>query len=561
MDRIRDFASRSHRASFPSSHPIALAAVQPNRSSHTISQAQARPASDTKAYKSRAKSGTKKNKAIMRRASVERREADQKLFDMVETTISQNEAISNHGLQLSLRLNEVARDIIETNRFIERKDEEIADITKKLKIMEDNFNEAVKLLDYAKQIATQAVHSGCLAQCKCNMEAQLIENIASMTHVVETEKVDTWSVEKTNGYLSDLRSTYFANEDTIASCSVARGILFLAKHFLFHGKYDDEYAPMLFHLVNGHDYKDFVHRSREVDHQAASGFQVKYLYKGTALQPQPDNKSAAGNHKGKGKEVTSTKESGDITDKPSSSVAIKRIFPPGCHCEELERGKFEDWLAKLRSSLRHSSGKTAEMYKKAFHEAIDGITKAAEGLGIKVTATVPVIEFMCEKNGQYLKSPAVLKRLQASAEKFGFYLGATNEDSKIGYHIIAKDMVNEEFHESIKKQMQFTEEVKELTSIRLDETMEEIGETDQNLRATFMNAMEAHSADYWNKNLNRFMLQHGCTVSSVTPELLHRFVIECMAAGKAGILRMAKMKADEEHAKTRARKKKAPKTK
>lgn len=57
---------------------------------------------------------------------------------------------------------------------------------------------------------------------------------------------------------------------------VSSGIAYVAKHFVFHADYDDAFEPMLFHLANQTDYKGFVRRSREEDHDFAKQHQVVY---------------------------------------------------------------------------------------------------------------------------------------------------------------------------------------------------------------------------------------------------------------------------------------------
>lgn len=67
----------------------------------------------------------------------------------------------------------------------------------------------------------------------------------------------------------DLQSVYHKNRYYCQSPIVSSGIVYVAKHFVFHANYDDAFEPMLFHLANQTDYKGFVERSGREDHDFA----------------------------------------------------------------------------------------------------------------------------------------------------------------------------------------------------------------------------------------------------------------------------------------------------
>jgi hypothetical protein len=166
---------------------------------------QAKSTGNTEACKGRKKkkkSGTdKKSKAADGGIPMERRETDQKLFDLADAVINQNEVISGTGRELSLRMNELARDILEANKYIESKDQEITEINNQLKAMEVSFNEAAKHLERAQLLARHAVKNGALENCKAELKAQMHENIKSMTKNAKTSDIGSWSREQTNIYL------------------------------------------------------------------------------------------------------------------------------------------------------------------------------------------------------------------------------------------------------------------------------------------------------------------------------------------------------------------------
>lgn len=77
-------------------------------------------------------------------------------------------------------------------------------------------------------------------------------------------------------HTQDLQSVFYKNKHYCQSLMVSSGIAYVAKHFVFHADYDDAFEPMLFHLANQTDYKGFVRRSREEDHEFAKQHQVVY---------------------------------------------------------------------------------------------------------------------------------------------------------------------------------------------------------------------------------------------------------------------------------------------
>lgn len=244
MDRLRDLASRN-RASVPSfsfsspllqrktadddatstmssfstaSEPIhSITSVPPHfdpqptqsvRSSQVTAQPQAaqdqaKPASDTELSKSKKKTTVKKkkDKSAMRRAFMERRKAEKQLLEMAEAITSQNDIIADSGQVLNRRLNNVARDILDAEDCIKRKDKEINEITEKLKTMEAAYSEAKKHLDKAQRLALDAIDNGAGAQYMRDMEISYLQNLKVMVGDMEKENVGNWSKEKTNHFL------------------------------------------------------------------------------------------------------------------------------------------------------------------------------------------------------------------------------------------------------------------------------------------------------------------------------------------------------------------------
>lgn len=216
IDNMKSTTSSTGLASEPIKATTAMSSdldsqsTQPTQSSQATAQAQptqaqAESTGNTKAFKGgkkKSKSGTdKKIKAAEGAIPMERRETDQKLFDLANAVINQNEVISDTGHELSYRINELACDISKANKYIEAKDQEIAEINNKLKAMEVSFNEAAKSLKRAQLLASQATKNGELEKCKAELKAQMHQNIKSMTKAAKTSELGSWSKEQTNAYL------------------------------------------------------------------------------------------------------------------------------------------------------------------------------------------------------------------------------------------------------------------------------------------------------------------------------------------------------------------------
>ncbi|ROV87630.1 hypothetical protein VMCG_10623 [Cytospora schulzeri] len=555
--------------------------IQPAQSSQVTVQAeptgledQAKSTTNTEVCKAKKKKNggkTKKNKAHRRRASMERLEADQKLFHMAEAVVKQNEIIPGTGCGLSLRMNKLARYILEANKYIEQKEREIAEINNRLKVMEVNFNEAKKQLEMAQLLASQVIESGCWEQCKRKTKTQLHDSINSIVEDVKTSDVGTWSKEKIHACLKDLLVIYSANEDTVHSRYIGQSIVSLAHQFISHGKYDEEYEAILFHLANGHDYKKFLLRSLDEDHRAASRYPPNHVYRhlhgarktqtgkeyaadidksvlsmvNTFEHSASHDKIMGGSLEGFFNPIPSTKLMMGFMNPPSAEV---ECVVPGCHCEELERGEFLKWAVKLRGTLSHKQYTASGVVRRSFTETIDDIATEAHGFGIEVTLacingdSLPVIQFLYEKEDHPTKSPGIIKKLQASVERYGFRFGPCKSHGKVGYHIIPAEMVNGKISMSMQqKYMQKRMEIYKIIKEEVKTFMDEIwgpcaNESDKQRKDQITDLMDWYSSDYYVTHGSQFLEDWGTNFETCAPEHINMLKRACVMCAKQSIL-------------------------
>ncbi|KAK7696822.1 hypothetical protein SLS64_014181 [Diaporthe eres] len=220
------------------------------------------------------------------------READQRLFDQVLTSISQNDVIANSGLELYRRVNDCARDYMEAKQIVERREHEIAAISSKIEAMQATAEEASKHLRKAQELAAEVIDNSVSEQFRLRERDNLINILIGMTNAIAKGDCHDWSREKVDKYLEDLQAVYQKNKYYCQSSMVDSGIVHVAKHFAFHADFDDAFEPMLFHLANQADYKGFVERARREDREFAKQHHVDYSARPSAA---PKTKTSAAN--------------------------------------------------------------------------------------------------------------------------------------------------------------------------------------------------------------------------------------------------------------------------
>lgn len=133
--------------------------------------------------------------------SVASAEADQRLFDQVLTSISQNDVIANSGLELYRRVNDCARDYMEAKQIVERREHEIAAISTKIEAMQATADEASKHLHKAQALAAEVIDSSVSEQFRLRERDNLIGILIGMTNTIAKGDCHNWPREKVDKYL------------------------------------------------------------------------------------------------------------------------------------------------------------------------------------------------------------------------------------------------------------------------------------------------------------------------------------------------------------------------
>ncbi|KAJ0104271.1 hypothetical protein J7T55_009435 [Diaporthe amygdali] len=255
------------------------------------------PSSDTKIAQSQSKAGngmpfdtslqTSSIKKPDKKPKMKGKTKGKTALKGTQAVIAQDNVIANSGLEVSRRMNECARDVLEANQIIKRKEHEIAAISTKIDSIKANFENASKHLQKAQAIAAEAIDNSVSEQFRRKEEANLVNILMGMTEAIAKGNSHNWSRAKVNKSLEDLELVYSRNKHYCQSPMVSSGIAHVAKHFMFHTDYEDQFQPMLFHLANQNDYSAFVERSRREDQQFATQHHVDYSTRpSTAPKPK-----------------------------------------------------------------------------------------------------------------------------------------------------------------------------------------------------------------------------------------------------------------------------------
>lgn len=132
------------------------------------------------------------------RASVADREADQRLFDQIQTTIAQNDAIADSGLELYRRVNDCARDYMEAKQIVERREHEIAAISAKIETMQATMDTASEHLHKAQAIAAEAIDNSVSEQFRLREQDTLTNILIGMTNAIAKNDCHAWPRNKVN---------------------------------------------------------------------------------------------------------------------------------------------------------------------------------------------------------------------------------------------------------------------------------------------------------------------------------------------------------------------------
>lgn len=180
-------------------------------------------------------------------------------------------------------------------------------------------------------------------------------------------------------------------------------------HLFYHAKYSDVFTPMLFHLANGHDYRCYLDKCCEEDHQMASRQEGTYCFRKPAT---PKGKAAAGAKKAPDippavmaelvKRVAALEaEDVSASDRAVPSLVKKaqaleaehisqsdpdmygvRCTAAMCRCQE----SLEKWTVKLRCAMNTwMLNWTPAAIQESFTKAVNGVIESHASIGITVT--------------------------------------------------------------------------------------------------------------------------------------------------------------------------------
>lgn len=238
MDRLREFTSRNRRAFHfplptslsrrnvaddspgstqtqgPDSQPIATLASRSNASTQTDDgNDNTRQPDGT--HEQRMANQSEFDQKAKKEAMNKRRETEQELFTLAETLAAQGDTLSNSGHDLSKRVNDMARDVIEANQIIESKGTEISGLNEQLHLMQLKFDKAHFQLQQAQNLAKQVVDD---ANRDDFIKANYLifeHNIRVMKDWVGQQDVKRWPLDKVERYLNVRSCLTFSLHHTV----------------------------------------------------------------------------------------------------------------------------------------------------------------------------------------------------------------------------------------------------------------------------------------------------------------------------------------------------------
>lgn len=145
----------------------------------------------------------RENKAKARQeARALQRETEQRLLAMADILTAHSDILTDSGLVLSRRLNELARDIFEANQIIARREREIAELTQQLGAMELRFNEVHVGLFKVSALVGEIIDGGIAQIHRNRTQATMEQALQGIRVVMGDEDVGEWEVGKVDGILA-----------------------------------------------------------------------------------------------------------------------------------------------------------------------------------------------------------------------------------------------------------------------------------------------------------------------------------------------------------------------
>lgn len=130
-----------------------------------------------------------------------REKTEQELFDLAATMAAQSDTLSDSGRDLSNRLNEMARDVLEANKIVERKGTEISELNEQLRVMQLSFDKAHFQLQQAQDLADQVVDKKIYEHDATDKRGLMEGDIRAFRSWVTKEDVKAWPADRIEKFL------------------------------------------------------------------------------------------------------------------------------------------------------------------------------------------------------------------------------------------------------------------------------------------------------------------------------------------------------------------------
>lgn len=128
-------------------------------------------------------------------------EIEQRLLAMADIVAAHSDVVTASGSALSRRLNELARDILDANQIIQRREQEITGINSQLSAMELCFAHAHAGLSRAQDLVGDIIDGGVAQIHRQRTLATMEQALQGIRVVLGDEKIDTWEKDKVDGIL------------------------------------------------------------------------------------------------------------------------------------------------------------------------------------------------------------------------------------------------------------------------------------------------------------------------------------------------------------------------
>lgn len=130
---------------------------------------------------------------------------DEELLELAERMAAHGDALSSSGRDLSRCLNDMARDVLEANKSIEKKGTEINKLNEQLRVMELNFDKAHFQLQQAQTLTGQVIDSATVNRNVhgiVNRGMEIERHVHKLANFVMKQDVEKWPADRVERFLN-----------------------------------------------------------------------------------------------------------------------------------------------------------------------------------------------------------------------------------------------------------------------------------------------------------------------------------------------------------------------